>query len=133
MALRHRRANPEPKNAPMNHRPALAALALLAAGHAAPAAANDFPTLERVRYVQECMRQHPGPQFEMTSKCSCALDNIADKVKYDDFVSMSTVANALTIGGERGGALRDNESIKPEAKRYRELQAQALKSCFITP
>ncbi len=118
----------------MNHRHAFA-VALLAAPavFCGPAAANDFPTLERVRYVQECMRQHPGPLFEMTSKCSCALDNIAEKVKYDDFVSMSTVANALTIGGERGGALRDNESIKPEAKRFRDLQAQALKSCFITP
>ncbi len=108
--------------------------ALLAAfvAFAGPAAANDFPTLERVLYVQECMRQHPGPAYEMASKCSCALDTIAKEVKYDDFVTMSTVANGLTIAGERGGALRDNESIKPEAKRYRDLQAQAMKSCFIT-
>ena len=110
------------------------ACALVAAlsAFAGPAAANDFPTLERVLYVQECMRQHPGPAFEMASKCSCALDNIAREVKYDEYVTMSTVANGMTIAGERGGVMRDNESLKPEAKRYRDLQAQAMKSCFIT-
>jgi len=107
-------------------------IALLGALAALPAAANDFPTLERVLYVQECMRAHPGPQFEMVSKCSCALDALAKEVKFDDYVTMSTITNALTIGGERGGALRDNDSVKPEAKRYRELQAQVQKSCFIT-
>lgn len=129
MAPRRRRASPE-EDPRMNHR--TAALLAAFAAFAGPAAANDFPTLDRVLYVQECMRLHPGPAFEMTSKCSCALDAIAREVKYDDFVTMSTVANGLTIAGERGGALRDNEAIKPEAKRFRDLQAQAMKSCFIT-
>jgi hypothetical protein len=105
--------------------------ALLAAGGGA--LANDFPTVDRVLYVQECMRANPGPNFEMVNKCSCALDNLAREVKYDDYVSMSTVANAITIGGERGGELRDNESLKPQIKRFRDLQAKVQKSCFINP
>ncbi len=95
--------------------------------------ANDFPTVDRVVYVQECMRAHPGPQFEWTSKCSCALDALAKDVKYDDYVTMSTVSKALSIGGERGGAIRDAPSLQPQAKRYRELQAKAETSCFIQP
>jgi hypothetical protein len=97
------------------------------------ALANDFPTVDRVLYVQECMRLNPGPNFEMVNKCSCALDGLAREVKYDDYVSMSTIANAVTIGGERGGELRDNESLKPQVKRFRELQAKVQKSCFINP
>ena len=109
-------------------------LAAAAAGVAAPArAANDFPTVDRVIYVQDCMRANPGPYFEMVNKCSCALDHLAGEVKYDDYVTMTTIVNAVTIGGERGGTMRDNESIKPEAKRYRELQAQVQKACMITP
>jgi hypothetical protein len=96
-----------------------------------PAAANDFPTVDRVLYVQECMRAHPGPQFEMTNKCACALDTLARDVKYDDYVAMSTVAKAMSIGGERGGAIRDAPALEPQAKRYRALQAKAEKSCFI--
>jgi hypothetical protein len=99
---------------------------------ATPKAANDFPTNERVIYVQECLRTHPGPHFEMINKCSCAIDTMASEVRYDDYVGMATVVNAMSIGGERGGTLRDNESVKPEIKRYRDLQAKVQKACFIS-
>lgn len=110
---------------------------LLAAGSllalCAPALANDFPTVDRVLYVQECMRENPGPNFEMVNKCSCALDALASEVKFDEYVEMSTIAKAMSIGGERGNDLRDNETLKPQLKRYRELQAKVKKACFITP
>lgn len=108
-----------------------ASCALLLAGGAARA--NDFPTVDRVLYVQECMRAHPGPQFEMTNKCSCALDALASDVKYDDYVTMSTISKALSIGGERGGSIRDAPSLEPQVKRYRELQAKAERACFLNP
>jgi hypothetical protein len=100
---------------------------------AAPALAhvNDFPTVDRVLYVQECVRNNPGPYYEMINKCSCALDKLASEVKFDDYVSMSTIANAVSIGGERGGTLRDNESVKPQIARFRDLQAKVRKACFI--
>lgn len=110
----------------------LLALPLVGCATATPTqAANDFPTSQRVIYVQECMRKHPGPHFEMVNKCSCAIDAMASEVRYEDFVGMSTVVNAMSIGGERGGSLRDNESIKPEIKRYRELEKKVHKACFI--
>ena len=97
------------------------------------ARANDFPTVDRVLYVQECMKSHQGAYYEMVNKCSCALDRLAEEVKYDDYVTMSTVVNAMTIGGERGSELRDNETVKPQVARYRELQAKVQKACFIAP
>jgi hypothetical protein len=100
---------------------------------ATPALANDFPTIDRVLYVNDCMRNNPGPQFEMISKCSCAVDRLAEQVKFDDYVSMTTVVNAVSIGGERGGELRDNESIKPQIARWRELQSKVQKACMIGP
>lgn len=105
--------------------------ALIAATFAASASANDFPTVDRVLYVQECMRSNPGPNFEMVNKCSCALDRIAEQVKFDDYVQMTTVVKAISIGGERGSELRDNETVKPQLGRWRELQAKAQAACFI--
>lgn len=99
----------------------------------AAASANDFPTAERVLYVQECIKANPGPNYEMLNKCSCALDALAREVKFDDYSGMITIVNAMSIGGERGNQLRDNESLKPQIKRYRDLQAQVQKACFITP
>lgn len=108
-----------------------AGASLLAAAFCA--SANDFPTVERVLYVQECMKANPGPHYEMINKCSCALDALAREVRFDDYSGMITIVNAMSIGGERGNQLRDNESLKPQIKRYRDLQAQVQKGCFITP
>jgi hypothetical protein len=95
------------------------------------AAANDFPTVERVLYVQDCMRAHPGPQFEMINKCSCALDTLAAKVKFEDYTIMNTSFKANSIGGERGSYVRDVDVLQKEIRRFRQLQSDAKKSCFI--
>lgn len=103
---------------------------LVVAGPTA-AHANDFPTLDRVLYVQECMQAHPGPAFEMISKCSCAVDALAAQISYDDYVTMSTISKAMSIGGERGNAIRDAPSLEPQLKRYRALQSKVQSACFI--
>jgi hypothetical protein len=101
---------------------------LLAAGGAS---ANDFPTVDRFLYVNECVRDNPGHFYEMANKCSCAADALAKKIKHAEYVSLSTAANANSIGGERGGYIRDNEGLQKDIKRYRELQATVKKQCFV--
>jgi hypothetical protein len=110
----------------------IAGTLLLCAAAATAATVNDFPTADRVLYVQDCVKNNPGPHFEMINKCSCAVDALAREIKYDDYVTMTTIVNAMSIGGERGNNLRDNEPLKPQIKRFRELQAQAHKRCMIT-
>ena len=100
---------------------------------AAPAAAYDYPTAERVNYVMACMRDNPGPHFEMINKCSCAIDALARDVSLDDFVAMSTATNANSIGGERGAYIRDSAELQTQIRKFRELQAAARKGCFIQP
>lgn len=111
----------------------LALAALVLAAPAAFARDNNFPTVDRVLYVQECMRAHPGPHYEMVNKCACALDRLADEVPFDDYVSMSTAANANSIGGERGNSIRDTEMLQEQIRRYRTLQSKVKKACFIQP
>lgn len=110
-------------------------LALLGAAITAPARAEgeDYPTIDRVRYVQACMRDHPGPTFEMTNKCVCVFDGLAREVRHDEFVAMSTAADANSIGGERGSYIRDTEMLQESIRRWRELQARMKKSCFLAP
>ena len=111
--------------------PAAAALLTLAAFSAPARAANDYPTLDRVVYVEACMAQHPGPRYEMLAKCACTLDKIASEVSFSDFETMATATNANSIGGERGSELRDSEAMQNEIKRFRTLQSKAKQSCFI--
>ena len=105
------------------------AAALLAL--AAPVQAHDYPTADRVTYVEACMREHPGGHYEMLNKCSCVIDAIARDVPYDDFVTMSTAANANSIGGERGSYIRDVEPLQLQIRKFRQLQTQARKSCLL--
>lgn len=116
----------------MNRHVAHVAALLLCASVGGLAKANDFPTTDRVLYVRDCLRENPGPQFEMISKCSCAVDRLAELIKYDQYVTMSTEANATTIGGERGSIMRDNAGVQKDAKKFRELQAKVKNSCFIS-
>ena len=95
------------------------------------AQANDFPTVDRVLYVQACMRDNPGNYYEMVNKCSCAVDTLASELSFDDYTTMVTISNGMTLGGERGGAIRDVPTLEPMLKRYKELQAKAKKGCFI--
>jgi len=105
--------------------------ALLAGCATAPPADTGYPTLDRVRYVQECMRDNPGPTFEMTDKCVCAIDRIAEQVPHDQYMEMVTATNATSIGGERGSYIRDAKALQDDIKRYRSLQADVKKACFI--
>jgi hypothetical protein len=100
-------------------------------GLALPCQANDFPTADRVEFVMECMRDHTGGQFELLNKCSCTIDRLAEKYKFDDFVEAQTMAKAVTIAGERGAALRDNDDAQKEAKKYRASVIDAGRACFL--
>lgn len=108
----------------------IAAAALL---QPAWAQAHDYPTAERVTYVEDCMREHPGSRYEMLNKCSCVLDTIARELPLDDYVTMSTATKANSIGGERGAYIRDVESLQLQIRKFRQLQAQAGASCMLPP
>ena len=113
---------------------ALPAAAALAQDAAPAPASHDYPTSERVIYVEACMREHPaGGHYEMLNKCSCALDTIMRSLSYDDYDTLSTVYNAATIGGERGAEFRDAPGMQDKLRQYRKLQADAQKSCMIAP
>lgn len=110
---------------------AASALAAPKTGSAGAARSHDYPTTERVVFVEDCMLDHPGPRYEMLTKCSCTIDTIARSVDAEDFVDMSTAAKANSIGGERGNTIRDTEVLQKDIRRYRELVSSAKKACFI--
>ena len=96
------------------------------------AAANDFPTIERVLFVEACARDHPDrPHQEMLYKCSCALDAIAAEYTYDQYVDLSTAFDAGQIAGERGAAVRESTTGQDLIKQFRAARTKAFSSCFI--
>lgn len=103
----------------------LSALALPAA-----AQANDYPTVDRVEYVVECMRANGG-EHQYLYKCSCVIDTVAKQMSYDEYVEASAVARYQGMAGERMGVFRDADSAKDQAKKYRSVLAGAKKECGV--
>src|SRR5215471_1449992 len=100
------------------------------AAYADEAGATGYPTVDRVEFVLECMHKNGGMQVFLY-KCSCLIDDIAQKYSYDDFVEASTAARYQTLGGERGGAFRDPPNVREMAKRYMQVQSEAMKHCGV--
>jgi hypothetical protein len=108
---------------------------LLAAGLAifsTGASGNDFPTLDRVQFVEACVRDYPDrSRQEMIYKCACAIDAIAEELTYAEYVDFSTAFFAGQVAGERGAAIRESTQGRELASRYRAVQARAFKSCLM--
>lgn len=91
--------------------------------------ANDFSTSARAEYVLECMKVNHGKEG-LLQKCSCEVDEIAGKLKYDDFLEMSTALRYQSLGGDRGAEFRDPKEVRNKAKTYEKIQQAAKDSCF---
>jgi hypothetical protein len=115
----------------------LAPLAFLLVMAAQPAGAeearaNDFPTVERVLFVEACVREHPDrARTEMLYKCSCAIDSIASELSYAEYVDASTAFAAGQAAGERGTHIRESSAGQDLAGRYRRARANAGKACML--
>ncbi len=107
----------------------LLAGALLAAPGSA--SANDFPTQARVEYVLRCMEANGGRSYDTLYACVCAIDRIAAKMPYDEFVEAEAFALLRSTAGERGGVFRDPERAGILARKYLEVTESAEKSCFV--
>lgn len=106
------------------------AMAFTGAALAQGGAVKGYPTVDRVEFVLECMQKHAGRQ-EFLYKCSCVIDEIAGKIRYDDFVEASTAARFQSLAGERGGVFRDPPKTRETAKRYLQIQSEAMKRCDV--
>ena len=109
---------------------AFSASAFAAKAKVAKAKVNNYPTLDRVQYVLECAQNYPDKVHqEMVYKCSCAIDEIAKQISYDDFINDWTASKAITIAGDRG-AIREHQMVKGMVKQFNDVQGSAQKTCL---
>lgn len=99
------------------------------AGSAGAQAVNDYPTNARADYVFICMATN-GQTREMLEKCSCAIDQIATVLSYDDYVKAETVMSMRQTPGERAGMFRQGIVVNEMVANYRRAEAEAEILCF---
>lgn len=108
-------------------------LAVCAQGLPARAQIVDYPTLDRVLFVEQCIRDHPQrSRQEMLYKCACAIDALAAEIPYGSYTDLATASQAASIAGERGNTARGDDALR-DARRYRTALAKAYETCLIAP
>lgn len=111
----------------------MAALAMLPALLAPPAAlaqaVNDYPTNARADYVFTCMATN-GQNREMLDRCSCAIDQIATILPYEDYVGAETVLRMQQVTGERASMFRGMPQMTEILAQLRRAEAEAEILCF---
>jgi len=95
--------------------------------------ANDFSTVVRVHYVQDCMTLNQGKMnvYEATHKCSCVIDKLAEVFTQTQFEDANAGFQFSNLPGDRGGMFRDDTDIKDGIALFKETHAEAYKSCRI--
>ena len=117
---------------PMTMRVILILFTLVGFQSFSQAQASDYPTLERVLFVEQCIDEQPQrPRQELLFKCVCVFDQLAANIAFDDFVTLQTAANATTIKGERGRIMR-SPGIRAQADDFRHRLGEARAACLLS-
>lgn len=95
-----------------------------------PAAfADDYPTMESVRYVLDCMFELGGQTEENLYSCACRHDFIAANMPFETFEQATFFERYNQMPGKRGGLVRDNKEGPGLKKKLKEVKTEAAAHC----
>lgn len=92
-------------------------------------AVNDYPTNARAEYVFTCMATN-GQNRDMLDRCSCAIDQIATVLSYEDYVGAETVLRMRQVTGERASMFKGMAEMTEIVAKLRRAEAEAEILCF---
>ena len=107
------------------------ASALALTGGTALAAPPGYPTEALADYVFGCMATN-GQTPEALRRCSCSIDHIASRLKYDEYTQAETVLRLQQVrgGDDRITMFRSAPWATGMVDRLRQAQIEAEAKCF---
>lgn len=109
---------------------ALGCLLLVNGAALAKAGTNDFPTDARAEYVFACMATNAQTR-EFLRKCSCAVDAVAARLSYDEYVHVETILRLQAANNARiDEVYRSVGIVKAPLEKFYRAQAAAQIRCF---
>ncbi len=89
---------------------------------------NEYPTIDRVLFVNECVREQGGG-LDSLYKCSCVMDFFVKNLTYAEFDNMDASSHGINTTGERSALWRDPKSVKEGIKKLKLVKEKAKLSC----
>lgn len=91
--------------------------------------ANTYPTQARVEYVFGCMNKYGGENYNTMYGCVCAIDEIASRIPYDNYVNTQTLALVLKVPGERSAQYRDMKGGREAVNEFNKFSEDRESYC----
>ncbi len=90
---------------------------------------NDFPTIARAEFVFACMSSN-ATNRDFLAKCSCAIDEIAKRITYDEYAQAETIARLQLGASPREEAFKSVGMSKERMDKLFRAQAASELQCF---
>ena len=90
---------------------------------------NDFPTLARSEFVFACMSSNQSNR-DFMAKCSCAIDEIAKRIKYEEYAQAEAIARLWEGASPREEAFKSVGLSKERMDKLFRAQAASELECF---
>ncbi len=92
--------------------------------------AYEYPTIETVRYVINCMADTGGQNEENLYACTCRIDAISKAVTFQEYEDVSVYVRNKDMPGEKGGVFRDlGKATKGTRAKYDAVVKSAEANC----
>ena len=91
--------------------------------------ANDFPTLAKSEFVFACMSSNQSNR-DFMAKCSCAIDEIAKRISYDEYAQAEAIARLWEGASPREEAFKSVGLSKERMDKLFRAQAASELECF---
>jgi len=91
--------------------------------------ADDYPTMESVRYVLDCMAELGGETEEHLYTCTCRHDHIAANMPFEKYEQATFFERYNKMPGKRGGLVRDNEEGPGLREQLKQVKIDAAANC----
>lgn len=96
------------------------------------ASANEYPTMDTVRFVVNCMADNGGQNEENLYACTCRLDTISAQLSFDEYEQVAVYLRNKAMPGEKGGVFRDlGRDTKELRDKFEQIELNAVSACPI--
>ena len=94
------------------------------------AQAHDYPTVEIVRAVENCMAENGGQTEETLFACTCRFDLISTAFSFDEYEQIVVYARNKDMPGEKGAVFRSpGSNAKALELKFEQTNKDAISAC----
>ena len=90
---------------------------------------DDFPTLAKAEFVFACMSSNQSNR-DFMAKCSCAIDEIAKRINYEEYAQAEAIARLQLGASPREEAFKSVGLSKERMQKLFRAQAASELECF---